>query len=67
MTRPVSSTTLGRTRVDLFCEAYAELLVEATGEAATMAGAFLDAHPAAPRSAPAVPIRLGRARRQTGT
>jgi len=48
--------------VDMFTETYADLLVEATREAAAKAGAFLDAHttPAAPPTpTPVVPIRRG--------
>ena len=54
--------------VDLFCETYAELLVEATREAAEMAGAFLAAHTAEPEEKPTVvPLRPGRRRNTMGT
>lgn len=53
--------------VAMFCETYADLLVEATRDAADMAGRFLDEHSAAQtavgeETAPAVPIRKRRPR-----
>jgi len=65
----VAAKMLGHT-VDLFCETYADLLVEATREAAERAGAFWEANRPKPEEptnpASAAPIRAGRKRKTVG-
>ena len=54
--------------VDMFCETYADLLVEATEDAAARAGALLEAHTPkeTPQEAEPVPIHRGCRRKAAG-
>lgn len=65
----VAAKVMGHT-LDMFFEVYADLLAEATAEAAEKAGAFLDAHPHKPLKAAGkgtvVPIRRPRKRQAAG-